>query len=48
MIKKRDDARKAKADRMLDDSAQITGMFMAQKKANLQYCTAKGNFGGKE
>ena len=48
MIKKKDDERKAKQEKLLEESAHITSYFMAQKKAQFDYCTARGNFGDKE
>ena len=48
MIKKRDEDRKAKQDKMLEESAHITSYFIAQKKQQFDYCTARGNFGDKE
>lgn len=47
MIRKRDAAAKAKQDKMLEESAVATSMYMAQRKQQMDYCTVKGNFGSK-
>ena len=44
-IRRRDEARKARADKQLEESALKASFIVAQKKKALEYCTAKGSFG---
>ena len=45
IIRKRDEDRRAKAEKQLIDSSLQAGIYMEQKRRALDYCTAKGNFG---
>ena len=45
MIKKRDDARKMRAERILLDTSLQADVYIEQKRRALDYCTVKGNFG---
>ena len=45
LIRKRDEDRKAKAEKQLVDSSLQAGLYMEHKRRALDYCTAKGNFG---
>ena len=48
LIRKRDEDRRAKAEKQLADSSLHAGIYMEQKRRALDYCTAKGNFGDVE
>ena len=45
LIKQRDEKRRARQDKLLEESALQAGMLIAQKKRALDYCTARANFG---
>jgi len=44
-IKRRDEMRKEKQDKLLEESALQASMYIAQRKRALDYCTARNNFG---
>lgn len=44
-IKERDELRRQKQDKLLEESAMHAASMIAQKKRALDYCTARSNFG---
>ena len=44
-IKRRDELRKQRQDKMLEESALHASLIVAHKKRALDYCSAKSNFG---
>ena len=44
-IKERDEMRRMKQDKLLEESALHAASIIAQKKRALDYCTARSNFG---
>ena len=44
-IKERDEMRRIKQDKLLEESALHAASMIAQKKRALDYCTARSNFG---
>ncbi len=47
-IRRRDEQRKARADKQLEESTLKASLIVAQRKKALDYCTAKGGFGASQ